>query len=162
MLIADTDEQLAEARLRLARVGIELERGYLAGGVAAWKAAGLPLAELQQISVETLAEWVRAGEAVVLDVRREGEWKAGHIKDAAWAPLDTLQKELENPHPSGAWLQNPRNTLMAVHCKSGYRSAIACSVLERAGFKNVANVVGGLDAWSAAGFPVSTEQAIEV
>ena len=51
---------------------------------------------------------------------------------------------------------------MAVHCKSGYRSAIACSVLERAGFENVANVVGGLDAWSAAGLPVSTEQAIEV
>lgn len=162
VLIADTDEQLAEARLRLARVGIELERGYLAGGVAAWKAAGLPVAELQQISVETLAKWVRAGEAVVLDVRREGEWKAGHIKDAAWAPLDTLQKELENPHPSGAWLQTPRNTLMAVHCKSGYRSAIACSVLERAGFRNVVNVVGGLDAWSAAGLPVSTEQAIEV
>ncbi|PYX40806.1 MAG: MBL fold metallo-hydrolase, partial [Acidobacteria bacterium] len=49
VLIAETSEQLAEARLRLARVGIELERGYLAGGMAAWKSAGLPVAEMRQI-----------------------------------------------------------------------------------------------------------------
>ena len=190
VLIADTDEQLAEARLRLARVGIELERGYLRGGVAAWKAAGLPLAELRQIPVETLAEWARKGQAVVLDVRREGEWKAGHIKEAKWTPLDSLQKSLENLHPAGAGMGHPlrmgqgdgngkpadpdaqtanrdpkavnRDTLIAVHCKSGYRSAIACSVLERAGFRNLANVVGGFDAWTAAGLPVSTDQEVEV
>jgi len=160
VLIAETPEQLAEARLRLARVGIELERGYLRGGVTAWKAAGLPVAEFPQISVEQLAEWIRSAKSVVLDVRREGEWKAGHIKEAKWAQLDTLGKELENPR--GAWMGQPPDALLAVHCKSGYRSAIACSVLERAGFKNVANVVGGFDAWMAAGLPVSTEQAVEV
>jgi hydroxyacylglutathione hydrolase len=172
VLIADTDEQLAEARLRLARVGIELEYGYLEGGVSAWTAAGLPVAEFPQISVQKLAEWIRLGTASVVDVRREGEWKAGHIKEAQWAPLDTLAKALENSQ--GHWIRPDghgnsaiakavdRDALIAVHCKSGYRSAIACSVLERAGFKNIANVVGGLDAWSAAGLPVTTEQALEV
>ena len=49
VLIADSAEQLAEARLRLARVGIEAERGYLDGGIAGWKQAGLELAKLPEI-----------------------------------------------------------------------------------------------------------------
>lgn len=153
VLIADSAEQLQEARLRLARVGIEDARGYLQGGFPAWKEAGLPVADLLQISVETLRDWLRAGEAQLLDVRREGEWKAGHIKGALWSPLDTLGKSLPKADP---------NTLIAVHCKSGYRSAIACSVLQRAGFRNVANVIGGFDAWQAANLPFVTEQAVEV
>jgi hydroxyacylglutathione hydrolase len=153
VLIADSAQQLQEARLRLARVGIEDARGYLQGGFPAWKEAGLPVADLLQISVETLRDWLRAGEAQLLDVRREGEWKAGHIKGALWSPLDTLGKSLPKADP---------NTLIAVHCKSGYRSAIACSVLQRAGFRNVANVIGGFDAWQAANLPFVTEQAIEV
>jgi len=140
------------------------------------EAAGLPVAEFPQISVQALAERARGGEAVVVDVRREGEWKGGHIKAAKWAPLDTLAKVLENPHPSGAWPPSgigqsvhtvdwngvDRHALIAVHCKSGYRSAIACSLLQRAGFTNVVNVVGGFDAWWGAGLPVTTEQAVEV
>jgi hydroxyacylglutathione hydrolase len=46
---------------------------------------------------------------------------------------------------------------VAVHCKSGYRSMIACSLLERAGFKNVSNIAGGFDAWKNAGLPVVSE-----
>ena len=49
VLIGDSDEQIAEARLRLARVGIEDLLGYLAGGVAAWQQAGLPLSKTTQI-----------------------------------------------------------------------------------------------------------------
>ncbi|PYX40807.1 MAG: hypothetical protein DMG81_05175 [Acidobacteria bacterium] len=114
------------------------------------------------------AGW-RHGSQQVCRWRRCGRF---HIKEAKWAPLDTLSKALE--HSQGDWIRADENgksgyakavdraALIAVHCKSGYRSAIACSVLERAGFKNIANVVGGLDAWSAAGLPVTTEQAIEV
>jgi len=47
---------------------------------------------------------------------------------------------------------------LAVHCKSGYRSMIACSLLERAGHRNVINVIGGFDAWHASGLPEVTEQ----
>ncbi len=153
LLIAETADQISEARLRLARVGIEQARGYLQGGFAAWKQAGLPIAQFQQISVETLRDWLQADHARLLDVRREGEWKSAHIQGATWAPLDTLAKSLPQMNP---------NTLLAVHCKSGYRSAIACSVLQRAGFHNVANVVGGFDAWQAANLPFVAEQPIEV
>ena len=44
---------------------------------------------------------------------------------------------------------------VVVHCKGGYRSAIACSLIQRAGFENVTNLIGGLDAWQAMGLAVS-------
>jgi len=153
VLIADSEEQLSEARLRLARVGMEDAQGSLQGGLPAWKQAGLPVANFQQISVDTLNDWLRAGKTRLLDVRREGEWKAGHIQGAVWSPLDSLDTTLP---------EVDRGALVAVHCKSGYRSAIACSVLQRAGFSNLANVVGGLDAWQNANLPVVTEEPVKV
>ncbi|HMK30509.1 MAG TPA: rhodanese-like domain-containing protein, partial [Terriglobales bacterium] len=88
----------------------------------------------------------------LLDVRREGEWKAGHIEGADWLPLDDFRDSS---------LSVNRNAPIAVHCKSGYRSAIACSLLQRAGFTNVRNVLGGFDAWQAANLPAVTEQTVQ-
>jgi glyoxylase-like metal-dependent hydrolase (beta-lactamase superfamily II)/rhodanese-related sulfurtransferase len=152
VLIGDNDTQIEEARLRLARVGIEDLRGYLAGGSAAWQKAGLPLAKTPQISPQELNQKLRDGgvRAVdVLDVRREGEWQGGHIPEARWRALDTF--------PQGLPAMD-RERPVAVHCKSGYRSMIACSLLERAGHRNVINVAGGFDAWHAAGLPEVAEQ----
>lgn len=145
VLIADMELQIEEARLRLARVGIEALDGYLQGGVAGWKAAGLPVATTPQISPQDLQTKLEAGELQVLDVRREPEWDAGHIENATWWPLDNFKvapPEIDEEAP------------VAVHCKSGYRSMIASSLLERAGFKNVINIAGGFDAWQAANLPV--------
>ncbi len=141
VLIADSEQQVEEARLRMARVGIEALDGYLAGGVAAWKQAGLPIETLPQITVEQLAESFLSGEVQVLDVRREGEWNAGHIEGANWWPLDNFR--ISPP-------EIDRDARVAVHCKSGYRSMIACSLLQRAGFRHVSNVIGGFDAWQQA------------
>jgi hydroxyacylglutathione hydrolase len=147
VLIADTDQQLEEARVRLARVGMEALDGYLAGGVAAWKQAGLPVAQTQQITAEELHSQLQARGVQVLDVRRQPEWDAGHIEGATWWPLDNLK--LAPP-------EIDRDAPLAVHCKSGYRSIIASSLLERAGFHHVLNVVGGFDAWQQAKLPVVT------
>ncbi len=149
ILIADTPEQIAEARIRLARVGVEDVCGYLQGGVEGWRQAGFPLAELRQISVQTLSEWQQRPEVCTLDVRHKPEWQAGHLRNALWIPLDKLA--VTSPPVD-------RDALIAVHCKSGYRSMIACSLLRRAGFHNVANVTGGFDAWQRAQFPILTEQ----
>jgi hydroxyacylglutathione hydrolase len=46
-----------------------------------------------------------------------------------------------------------REKLLVVHCKGGYRSSIATSILRRAGFRDIANLTGGFDAWKTAGFP---------
>ena len=91
VLIADSPDQLAEARLRLARVGIEAERGYLEGGVAGWKDAGFDLAHLSEISVKICSSSLSEDKIRVLDVRREPEWMAGHIDGADWWPLDRFR-----------------------------------------------------------------------
>jgi hydroxyacylglutathione hydrolase len=147
VLVAETPEQYAEARLRLARVGIEDQRGFLQGGLAEWKQAGFELAKLPQMTVDELSGRRHGHHIQVLDVRREGEWQAGHIEGAAWFPLDNFKVSAPEIDPSAP---------VAVHCQSGYRSMIACSLLRRAGIDNVINVIGGFDAWRKAALPVET------
>jgi rhodanese-related sulfurtransferase len=155
VLIGDTEAQIEEARLRLARVGIEDLRGYLAGGLATWQKAGLPVLKTAQISPQELNQKLR-DESLratdVVDVRREGEWQAGHIPQVQCRALDTFPQGLP---------AIDRDRSVAVHCKSGYRSMIGCSLLERAGYRNVINVAGGFDAWHAAGLPEVAEQLVK-
>jgi hydroxyacylglutathione hydrolase len=148
VLIAASNEQIEEARLRMARVGIEVLSGYLDGGVAAWSQAGFPVAKLSQITANELSARLQStGGVQVLDVRRAPEWEAAHIENATWWPLDNFRVS-----PPEIDLDTP----VAVHCKGGYRSIIACSLLQRAGFKQVTNVVGGFDAWQEAKLPVES------
>jgi len=153
VLIAESDEAAAEARMRLARIGLEDAQGYLRGGVAAWAETGLPLTSLPEIRVEDLKIQLQDSRLQVLDVRRESEWEGGHIAGASWWPLDNFK--IAPP-------EIDRNLPVAVHCKSGYRSMIACSLLQRAGFQNVINVTGGFDAWILGHLPVVREKPVEV
>ena len=89
-----------------------------------------------------------AGGTILVFNGRDGEWQAGHIADVECRALDTFPHGL--PATDG-------NRPVAVHCKSGYRSMIACSLLERAGHRNVLNVEGGFDAWHAAELPEVAE-----
>ena len=152
VLIAQSEQDGSEARMRLARVGLEDARGYLKGGIGAWREAGLALSTIPQIDAELLAGQLRKQPLQVLDVRREPEWEAGHIEGAIWWPLDNFKV---------APPEIDRNLPIAVHCKGGYRSMIACSLLQRAGFRNVINVMGGFDAWQQANLPVVTEKPVE-
>jgi glyoxylase-like metal-dependent hydrolase (beta-lactamase superfamily II)/rhodanese-related sulfurtransferase len=148
VLVAEDPERLQESRMRLARVGIENVGGYVRGGVLAWEHAGLPLDQVPQISVLDLYQQLcdQPDEIQVVDVRRPVEWEAGHIERAALKPLNKLTTLLDDLNPAKP---------IAVHCKSGYRSSIATSLLERAGFRSVMNVVGGFDAWQAQKLPVA-------
>src|ERR1051326_6064140 len=153
VLIADTPEQYAEARMRLARVGIEDPRGFLEGGIAAWKQAGFPVAQLPQMTAQELHDRLQSIGLQLLDVRREPEWQAGHIAEAEWFPLDRFKVSAPDVDPDAP---------LAVHCQGGYRSMIACSLLRRAGIENVINVIGGFDAWRNAGLRVETTLAERV
>ncbi len=145
ILIAEDDQRLEESRMRLARVGIENVIGYLKGGMAAWIGAGNEPARMPMMTVQDLRQ--RTGSVKILDVRRQAEWDAGHIAEAVFHPLDNFRRQL--PPLS-------LDSRIAVHCKSGYRSMIAASLLRRAGYGDVTNVVGGFDAWQTAGFTVET------
>jgi hydroxyacylglutathione hydrolase len=151
VLIAETTKQLDEARVRLARVGIENLAGYLDGGIAAWERAGFALQQLPQVTVQELNSRLHGNAVQVLDVRRESEWEGGHINGADWYPLDRFKASLPSIDP-----KQP----LAVHCKSGYRSVIACSLLQRAGYNDVVNVIGGFDAWQEAKLPQESGTAV--
>jgi hydroxyacylglutathione hydrolase len=149
VVVADGEARAREAAMRLARVGLENVAGYLEGGLAAWNRAGLPVAEVPQIAVAELKERLeKAGDALqVVDVRRPGEYAAGHVPGAASRPLDRLEHEVRS-------LDAARPT--AVICAGGYRSSAATSLLQRHGFGDLANVIGGTSAWVAAGYAVET------
>ncbi len=150
-LIADSPEQLSEARMRLTRVGIEDVRGYLQHGVQGWTQAGFTLVETPQVNVQALNTGLQENGLKVLDVRREPEWRGGHIAGASWYPLDKFKTEVPPVD---------RKLPLAIHCRSGYRSMIACSLLQRAGCENVINVIGGFDAWQQAQLPAVTETTV--
>jgi hydroxyacylglutathione hydrolase len=141
VLVAEDEEHLEESRLRLARVGIERVVGSLKGGMQKWTG---PVAENYQISVEDLNR--EMADVQIVDVRREAEFAAGHIEGARLMPLHKLESMV-------AGLSKDRP--IVVHCKGGYRSAIGCSLIQRAGFENVMNVMGGFDAWTACGLQVA-------
>ncbi len=174
ILVAASAEQIAEARMRLTRVGIENVAGYLDGGVEAWAAGGSPLATTTQISVGELSQALALNTEIrfagssstatgvqIVDVRRDPEWNSGHLPGAVHVPLDslTLATPAAQPSPSAAFEALDRTRPVAVHCKSGYRSAIACGLLERLGFHAVMNVTGGFDAWQSAGLPITSGRA---
>jgi len=153
ILIADTNEAVSEARMRLARIGLEDARAFLNGGIYAWQQAGFSVATVPQITVEDLSNQLRSASIQLLDVRRAPEWEAGHIAAASWWPLDNFKV---------APPEIDRNLPIAVHCQGGYRSMIACSLLRRAGFQNVIDVAGGFDAWQRAKLPSVTEKPVAV
>jgi glyoxylase-like metal-dependent hydrolase (beta-lactamase superfamily II) len=153
LLVTEATEKMdraTESRMRLARVGIERVAGYLAGGIEAWQRANQPIERLPHITVQELDRLRRKeSDLQIADVRRPAEWDEGHIAGARLLPLNQLSTAIQ-----GTAQLDPERTV-AVHCKGGYRSAIAASLLRRAGFRQVVNVSGGFDAWKAAGLPVA-------
>lgn len=148
LIIAESDEKVDEAVMRLARVGIETARGYLHGGISSWREAGLEMAHVQQITVEELHGLIeKDSDLQVLDVRRPAEYESGHVPNAVHAELSTLEQQ--SPQ-----LPLDRAKPTAVICAGGYRSSAATSILEQRGLTNLLNVTGGTNAWIAAGYPV--------
>lgn len=147
VVIADTNAQVDESVVRLARVGIENVKGYLEGGVQSWRDAGLPIAAIEQVSVAQLKEQIANDDLQIVDVRRPSEYVSGHVPRALNAPLASLDKSL-GPLP----LKKDKRT--AVICAGGYRSSAAASLLQQQGFSNLLNVSGGTGAWINAGYPV--------
>jgi hydroxyacylglutathione hydrolase len=151
IIVAEGVEQVSEAVTRMARVGLENVVGYLDGGVAAWEGAGLDYATLPQMPVGELRAQIdeRREGLQIVDVRRPSEYEAGHIPGAVNVPLAELEKGLGGLDP-----RKPT----AVACAGGYRSSAASSLLERKGFLDLYNVIGGTGAWTNAGYEAETTQ----
>ena len=140
ILVGEDGDHLRESQLRLARVGIENVQAYLEDGITGWIKGGFELDYIPQISVHEFAELLQQEKdhIAVLDVREPGEVEAGAMENSVRIPLGQL------PARTG---ELDREKLLVVHCKGGYRSSIATSILRRAGFCEIANLTGGFDAW---------------
>jgi glyoxylase-like metal-dependent hydrolase (beta-lactamase superfamily II)/rhodanese-related sulfurtransferase len=130
----------SEAMTRLIRVGYENIVGWLEGGMDAWRAAGGELGTAATLEPTELKALLAVHAApTVLDVRTPGEWEGGHIDGALHIPIAEL---------NGRMGELPEGPLVVI-CGSGYRSAIAVSLLLRAGRTQVADVPGGWKAYTA-------------
>jgi hydroxyacylglutathione hydrolase len=139
LLVAEDREGIEEAVERLARVGIESVKGFLAGGMYAWDKAGEPAAAIAQMPVDELRHQMEEKpELQLLDVRRPGEYGSGHAPGFVNVPLPHLEEEVAKFDPTRP---------IAVMCQGGYRSSAGTSILAKHGFKDVYNVVGGFTAW---------------
>ncbi len=136
-ITADTPQQIDEAFMRLARVGIETVKGFiLLKDYADQKKAA------EQIPVEQVKE-ILSDDIQFIDVRRVAEHANRHAPHTTNLPLEILSREIGKLNPD-----KPTYVI----CQSGYRSSVGTSILENAGFKEIYNVTGGTKAWIDAGF----------
>jgi glyoxylase-like metal-dependent hydrolase (beta-lactamase superfamily II) len=135
-IAADTEAQVDEAFMRLARVGHETVAGFIL-----MKDFAGDMEKVAQVSVNEVSKMVGKGIQFV-DVRRAAEHANGHAPTTVNIPLDKLPSEFEKLDPS-----KPTYVI----CQGGYRSSVGTSVLENAGFRELYNVAGGTSAWINAG-----------
>ena len=138
----DGNTDHASAVRSLIRVGLDEAAGYLDGGMKAWTAAGNPTASIPQITVQELSQ---KKPEMLLDVRNDNEWKTMHIAGAEHVSASELSKRLG---------ELPCDKEINVMCAGGYRSSLSTSILRKAGFQKVVNVIGGITAWTKQGLPV--------
>ena len=140
MLLITEEGKEKESIIRLARVGFHRIQGYLKGGYEAWTGAGEERDMIIDVEPdELMMDLPHDPHLIVLDVRKESEFSAGHLKDAVNLPLNNLTDP-------GSMAQIEEEQNLYVHCAGGYRSVIAASLLKRQGFHQLRNVLGG---WSA-------------
>jgi glyoxylase-like metal-dependent hydrolase (beta-lactamase superfamily II) len=132
-LVVGSADNARQARLQLARIGFDNVLGYIEADSLS------QTRQLSQFGVDELHFALKRGEAPrLLDVRTAGEWQAEHIEGAVHIPLPALPRRLA---------ELARHDPVAVICGSGYRSSIAASLLQNAGFNRVQNVMGGMGAY---------------
>jgi hydroxyacylglutathione hydrolase len=133
VVVLDPDQDREDLIRQCLKVGYERLEGELAGGMAAWRAAGLPEARI------ALADIADHTNGTVLDVRQQAEFTSGHLPGAHHVELGALAgaKEL----PAGP---------VAVMCGHGQRAMTAASLLQRAGRGDLTVLVGGADDWAKA------------
>jgi hydroxyacylglutathione hydrolase len=129
-------------------VGYDKVKGFLSGGVNAWKEAGLPVKSVHSVTAEEFAKNIEK-EGQPLDVRNDGEVMNGSVRDALTIPLGKLSEKLNSLD---------KNIHYYVYCAGGYRSMISSSILEKAGFTNITNVEGGINAIKKTGVKIDVPE----
>jgi hydroxyacylglutathione hydrolase len=140
---SDTIDELVRD---LAGIGLDRIAGYFGSEVVdAWRASQGHLQTIPSLGLADFAAQLQSNDKLVLDVRAEGEWKAGHLPESLNLPIGDLDRRLG---------ELPRDRPVIVHCQTGARAAMAASLLRARGFRDVSQFPGGFAEWRAAGQPV--------
>lgn len=143
ILVVALEGKEEETVTRLARVGYDHSLGFLKGGIDAWTAAGKESDAIDTIPAQEFAERF-SGDSLVIDVRKESEYRAEHVNEAYNRPLDVINE----------WTPSiDKEKHFFLHCAGGYRSMIAASILKARGISNFTEVAGGFSAISRTGIP---------
>lgn len=128
-----------EAATRLGRIGFDRICGYLDQGMLALEGRLDLLNQHTRITATELAAQLAAPQPpLVLDIRTPAEWKALHIDGSLHIPLNHLAERVN---------EIPHDRPIVICCRSGYRSSIAASLLQRHGIHQIADLEGGMNAW---------------
>lgn len=147
ILIVAPSERNEETVKRLARVGYDNSIGYLKGGFEAWKKAGKEIDSIETIDSDKFEAVYTQNPAIqLLDVRKPSEWESAHIENSQNFALDFINKQMS---------EVDKDTMYYMHCRSGYRSTIAASILKARGFENMVNVQAKFDDIAASKVPTT-------
>lgn len=103
---------------------------------------------VQEVSLDIARERLRENpQAVLLDVREDHEWEAGHVQGARHLGKGILERDLEGLFPDP-------DTEIIMYCGGGFRSALTCDAAQKMGYRRVASLIGGYKALVAAGWPI--------
>lgn len=145
-LLGGDEAAAAQAARDLAMIGLDDAAGWWGtDAVDAWPGE---LERVPQMDAAGVRARMDAGEVTVVDVRGRSEWDAGHLPDVPNLPLAYLADRIG---------EIPAGRTVVLQCQGGARSAIAASVLQAHGVKDVINLTGGYQAWAAAGLPTEKD-----
>ena len=147
IVVAASDGDERHAAELLAAVGMRV-RGFLAGGMTAWRTEDRPVRKIELIRPDELAGRADGPEPpLILDVRNHAEYAGEHIPGSLHIPYGDLAERFG---------ELPRDRPIATICRGGKRSGLAASILQREGFADVVHVGQGVGAWREAGHPVES------
>jgi glyoxylase-like metal-dependent hydrolase (beta-lactamase superfamily II)/rhodanese-related sulfurtransferase len=150
VIVADPGRE-GESATRLGRIGFDHIVGYLQDGLHCLKSRPDLTATTERVSAPFAADLLASSQPpVAIDVRAPREREQKYIPGSLSMPLNHLAENLGTL---------PRDRSFLVYCAGGYRSSIAASLLQRAGFAHVSEIAGGIAAWEAAKLPVATAKA---
>jgi len=138
-----------EVVTRLARVGYDNCKGYLEGGLAKWISAGGKIDAIETVEANQLMLEAENSSGIVLDVRKPGEFESEHVDGAELYPLDFINEHLNDLDENKTYL---------IHCRSGYRSLIAISILKQQGYDKLVDVTGGMQAIINTNAPICAQE----
>lgn len=119
----------------------------LSGFMLIWSVVGNRIRGIKEVDTVAALQLINHKNALVLDVREDDEYKAGHVLGSMLSPLGKLKQRVGE-------LEKYRERPIVVVCRSANRSPSACAMLGKLGFPQAYNLAGGINAWKKSNLPL--------